>query len=254
MRRTLRRLDSGALSDRGLVRPTNQDALLCRPDLGVFAIADGLGGHADGDLAARTAIEEIERALLGTATRSEDLLKEAFHGAHRAIRERALETRGTATSRPVLRPRATTAVVLCLCTGARALWGHVGDSRLYRLRRGRLALLTADHTEAGQLCREGTDFPLDLAHTNHLLAALGVEDSLDPTVTLGDARHDDVWLLCSDGISEPLSPEILQQELAGEGPAQRIAERLVAAALAAGGPDNATAVIIRAAAGRTALP
>ncbi len=249
MRRTLRRLDSGALSDRGLVRPTNQDALLCRPDLGVFAIADGLGGHVDGDLAARTAIVEIERALLGTAARSEELLAEALLKAHRAIREQALGANGIATARPM----ATTAVVLCLCTGGRALWAHVGDSRLYRLRRGRLTLLTADHTEPGQLCPQDIEPPLDLAHTNQLLAALGVEDSLDPTVILGDAHRDDVWLLCSDGISEPLTPEILQEELALEGPAQRIAERLIAAALAAGGPDNATAVVIRAAAGRTAV-
>src|SRR5690606_33389413 len=96
---------------------------------------------------------------------------------------------------------ATIVVLRVFPEQGRALWAHVGDSRLYRVRDGKLALLTADHTLAGAAYRDRTTVPLDLPHTNMLVQALGVAPDVEPSLGADDVRPGDLFLLCSDGVS-----------------------------------------------------
>jgi serine/threonine protein phosphatase PrpC/predicted nucleic acid-binding protein len=235
-------LDTWCCSDVGLVRSSNQDAFECLPEGRLFMVADGMGGHADGDVASRIAVETIRDVLAadpGKLGSESDSLKRAVLAADARIRASSGGRVGTAAM-------GTTVVVLKLSADMRqAHWAHVGDSRLYRLRGALLELLTADHTEFGEAYRRTRPIPLDLPHTNQLLEVLGVGPP--PKVGHGaDAvQPGDLFLLCSDGLSGCVPPRSLQSELGLSRSLEATGTALLALSCAAGAPDNVTIVLLR---------
>jgi len=241
------RLTATAVSDIGRVRKTNQDSVGCFPDLHLFLLADGMGGLTDGEVASRLAIDVIADHVQ-TANGAGDadelaLLKSAIASANERILHEG-EARGEASGKA--RIGATIVALRVAAEEGRAFWAHVGDSRLYRVRDGSLTLLTADHTLAGAAYRDGDRVPLDLPHTNMLVQALGVSRDVDPSFGTSDVRPGDLFLLCSDGISGLVPPDVLERTLADATPLDEKAQNLIRLALDASGRDNASVVLVQA--------
>ncbi len=234
------RLTSGACSHLGLRRRRNEDALLDAPRHGVFAVADGMGGHPAGDVASGIAIDTLRERVVaaGDVSAPEQLLEQAFAAANDALLAHAL-------ARPDHSGLGTTMTALLVQPGA-AVVGHIGDSRLYRLRGGEWRQLTTDHTWVerevahGRLTRQAAR---NHPHAAVLLRVLGGADAAIDRFHL-ELRPGDRLLLCTDGVSNAVQPDdfaaIVRQPLAPP----EIARHLCEAADAAGGFDNSTTVVI----------
>lgn len=230
---------SAAISDQGLVRRRNEDAFL-RLDDGVFAVADGMGGHPAGNVASRIAVDRV-RAAATDPERRPGWLAEAVRSANLSILERA----GRQASEEGM---GTTLSVLALDGPSRtASIAHVGDCRIYLRRDGRLTRLTRDDTalqdaiESGRVdpSREG-GHPLG----SMLTRVLGLDADVDPYEESLEVRDGDQFLLCSDGICGVLTDAEIAGALDGDrAPGETLAD-LVALVLARGAPDNATAVTV----------
>lgn len=222
----------GVCSHVGAVRSANEDDyLLAATDDATFlfaGLADGMGGLAGGAEASRTALRAIAAAALDPAVAEAPAarLRAGFLAASRRIAE-------TSAAMPALRDMGTTATVLCLHDGQASV-GHIGDTRLYRLRDERCELLTTDHAVRRP--------------DNKLTRCLGGgRADAEPDEAAFAIAPGDRYLLVSDGVWSVV-PEAQFARLAGRGPALAAAEALVAQALAHGGPDNATAVVVDVAA------
>lgn len=236
-------LDCYASTNTGRVRPTNQDAVGCFPDVGLFAVADGMGGHESGEVASRMAVENLQESFVGSKERSQSKrLLDAVLQSNLAIFEA-----GRPDGRVSARPMGTTVIALSMTAAPKRItWAYVGDSRLYRYRKGELKLLTADHTRYGGKYNNSDEIPLDLPHTNELLAALGIEANVQPGAGSDTWRKGDTYLLCSDGISGMITAEQIEAELAQDVAIDQIGSGLISRALEAGGSDNASVVLVRA--------
>ncbi|MGB5832699.1 MAG: protein phosphatase 2C domain-containing protein [Thiohalocapsa sp.] len=233
----MRRL-SAAATHAGVVRTVNQDAFLERSDIGLWVVADGMGGHAAGEKASALVVESLSRLpaddLLGRSVRrAECLISEA---------NRRLIDEADASGEPVI---GTTVVALLAAGNACALlW--VGDSRIYRLRGNRLEQLTVDHTEVQQWVTEGK-LSVEEAETHPyasvLSRAVGAEDALKVDAAIETLMDGDRYLLCSDGLTKELSPTDIQGVLGCSDPEETV-RLLIESACAAGGRDNVTAVVI----------
>jgi len=223
-----------ALSDIGLQRSTNEDAFVAAPPL--FAVADGMGGAQAGEVASRTAVEALGRALEGGRT-----LAEAAQEANRQVFTLAEDD-------PSRAGMGTTLTVLRLLEGnERAELAHVGDSRAYLLRDGHLEQLTADHSLVGEMVREGkltADQAISHPARSILSRALGTEPGVEVDRREIDLRADDTLLLCSDGLTSAVSDADIQRWLQGAAP-RDAARRLVVEAKNRGGHDNITVVVLR---------
>lgn len=233
----------------GRTRERNEDALLQRPPRGVVAVADGMGGHAAGDIASRIAVDVVDDR---TAHLPEDgiaeYLRETVRAAHGAILK-------AAEADPALEGMGTTLTTLYIDPDHPAgLVAHVGDSRAYRWRNGALEQLTRDDTWVQQQVEEGLLSP-DQARGHPfsamLTSALGIPAAdLDVQIIDVDPRPGDVILLCSDGLTAELSDDDLRQLLLGHADLDdadaldRAAAALVDAANDAGGPDNITVALV----------
>lgn len=236
------------MSDRGRVRDSNEDSVLELPRDGLFAVADGMGGHAAGEVASRLAVETLEEALAdGDALPSPEQLTGAVREANRSILRDAEEHPGRSGM-------GTTLTALAIDGDLRWRIGHVGDSRAYLHRDGELRQLTTDHSwvgkrvAAGELTREeARRHPM----SSVLERALGTSRDVEVDVEEGRAEAGDLFLLCSDGLSDMLPHAELESLLAPDGGAEtedgpgELADRLVSAANRAGGRDNITVVLVR---------
>ena len=237
-------------SEIGLVRTVNQDAFTVNDEVGVWAVADGMGGHVGGEVAAQTAIATIRAEaatsshLLGNGQSSPtDVLTNLISQAHEAILSRA-------RSKSKLKGMGTTIVLLAIVSGPVpvAYLAHVGDSRAYRFRSGTLTPLTKDHTLIEKYLERGILTP-ETAKTHperHVLTrALGVGTTVKPTITAFPILPEDLVLLCSDGLTKMLEDEDIRTVFAaGELDPAQVCNRLVAAALDRGGEDNVTVVVV----------
>lgn len=252
-----------ALTDRGRRRVRNEDSFLAMPDAGVYAVADGMGGHAGGDVASKLAVHALEStwalapqpALAGEhaarttagdgradAAQLEQRLRAGFAAARDAVR-------AAAVARPDLVQMGTTLTALAFdATGVTALLGHIGDSRLYLLRAGALQQVTRDDTwvqeqiDAGILTpRQARRHPRSAVLTR----VIGVRESDPPVVTAITTRPDDVLLLCSDGLTGMISDDDIGTLLAAAEPPAAIAAALVDAANRNGGTDNISVIVLR---------
>jgi len=238
----------------GLVRERNEDAYAVCARGTAFVVADGLGAHPDGDRASRIVVDEACRQLAGAgrddsvpayAATWERHLVDAIAAAHAALRT---ASHSLEAAPPFLAMGSTIVVLLIPAGGTSAYWSHVGDSRLYRLRDGRLELLTADHTRYGEPYRHASVIAVDLPHTNQLRQALGTQPELVAPVGSAALAVGDTFLLCSDGVSDMLDADEIRGLLARAAPVSVIGAQLRDAALDAGGRDNATLIVIRVAA------
>jgi len=245
---------ASGLSDVGVIRSHNEDCFDIDPKNQVFVVADGMGGHSHGEIASRIAVDAIrdfvERTTDNDATlpfemdpqlgRHGNRLRAAIHVAHdrvlRAIRQDA-SLHGMGTT-----------VVGLLLDGQSAAIAHVGDSRAYRLRNGKLELLTQDHTwvneqvVAGFLSEEqARAHPLK----NVVTRALGGEAEVEIDVHEWPAETGDVFLLCSDGLTTMLTDDDILSRLQSAGRLEEACSRLVRDANARGGYDNVSVVLVQ---------
>ncbi len=241
-------IDTAGVTDIGNVRPANEDHFLSGGDL--FAVADGMGGLGHGDQASRLAIETLQAAFSATPT-AEGLVA-AVAEANRAIREHAARQRAASDAGDASDRTWGTTLAAVARVGSRAgaddrlVVVNVGDSRVYLFRDGELHLLSADHSRVADLVRAGEITPdeaRDHPERHILTSALGVTDTVAPSVNHTRPRPGDRLLLCSDGLfNEVLEPDIATL-LGSDEPAQVVADGLVAKAKANGGSDNVTVVI-----------
>jgi PPM family protein phosphatase len=237
-----------ALSDIGRRRTRNEDAFLALPERGLFAVADGMGGHAAGDVASRLVIEALRRTVLADSppddTSDEASLRAAFAAARDALLDAVRSTPNHADMGTTL------AVVLLDADGLGATLAHVGDSRIYRRRGNRLELLTTDHTWVQEQVAAGMLTPAEARHHPHaplLTRVLDARGGGAPDVARIDLEPQDTLLLCTDGLTGPLTDAELAALLAEPLDPDRLVRRLIDAANARGGPDNITAVVVRVA-------
>jgi protein phosphatase len=222
-------------SDLGLVRTNNEDSVYAGPRL--LAIADGMGGHAAGEVASKIVIGTMEpldedRRIDDLTTALRSAVADANHGIADAVKQRQ-ELEGMGTTLTALR-----------FVGSKVGLVHVGDSRAYLLRNGSLSQITHDDTYVQYLVDSGKLTPDEAKdHPRRsviLRALLGTE--VDPDVSIREARHGDRYLLCSDGLSDVVSNETIQEAMLLDEP-QDAADRLVELALRGGGPDNVTVIV-----------
>jgi protein phosphatase len=240
-------LHFGAATDVGLVREVNEDSLLAVPP--VFVVADGMGGHDGGEIASRIVVEEFARlAEEGYDPRGgSDVVMDTLRASQRRLREYGATHRGS-DGRPW--HGGTTAVAALLVEGDGVpewLLTNLGDSRIYRFTQGELLRVSTDHSVVQELVDTGRISEEEaLVHPErHIVTrALGGPDPLDPdffTVALTEAER---VLLCSDGVTDLLRDAEIADLLRRTADPRDAAHRVVEAALAAGGVDNATAVVV----------
>jgi protein phosphatase/serine/threonine-protein phosphatase Stp1 len=236
------KLKSWGVSHPGSVRKHNEDDMLARADLGLWAVADGAGGHESGELASGMIVEALQ--LLPQFLSAADVLtqmRQALSQVHDTLRTEA-QSRGRGG---VI---ASTFVALILRDGRyTCLWA--GDSRAYLLRAGMLTQLSRDHSLVQELVDTGKLAAEDAEHHPHanvITRAVGADDRLELDKVTGLIEDGDIFLLCSDGLSKVLTLEQIAG-LLNSADGQDPAQALVAAALAAHARDNVTAMVVSAA-------
>lgn len=235
------------LSDVGRSRNHNEDHFEIVDDGRLCVVADGMGGHGHGDLASRIAVDAILEHVrdspggVGDKATRPRLLEEAINSAHRRLLERV-------AADDELLGMGTTAVVM-LVDDAGAVVGHVGDSRAYRLRQGALEQLTDDHSWVNEQVRAGF-LSVDQARShplkNVVTRALGGESGIQVDVDEIEVQPEDLYLLCSDGLTTMLRDEEIGDRLrqVGEMSVEEVCNRLVGDANERGGLDNITVVLL----------
>ena len=228
-----------ARSDVGLVRSNNQDSAYAGPHL--LVVADGMGGHAGGDVASSVAVAHLA-PLDDEAHGPDDALDElsrAIGQAHDELLQRAEEN-------PELAGLGTTVTAL-LRSGNKLAMAHIGDSRAYLLRDGELNQVTTDHSFVQHLVNTGKITQEEAEHhpqRSVLLRVLGDFDmEIVPDMSVREARRGDRWLLCSDGLSGVVSAQTIEETLRGVADVDACADQLVQLALRGGAPDNVTVVV-----------
>lgn len=225
-----------ARSDRGLVRSNNEDSVYAGSRL--LALADGMGGHAAGEVASQLVISAL--APLDDDEPGDDLLAKLAD----ATREGNESIADHVNADPELDGMGTTLTAI-LFAGKKLGLAHVGDSRAYLLRDGELTQITRDDTFVQSLVDEGR-ITAEQAHTHPqrslIMRALTGND-VDPTLTIRETRENDRYLLCSDGLSDVVSDETIATTMNKEKSVEECAERLVELALRSGGPDNITVIV-----------
>jgi serine/threonine protein phosphatase PrpC len=232
-------LRSGSATDVGRVRNVNEDRSL--ESLTLFAVADGMGGHAGGEVAAGLAIEALESGFSRSPTI--DGLVAAIKEANRAVWERGVDDQA-------LRGMGTTVIAAALVAtedGDRLVLANVGDSRAYRFSDHSLTQLSVDHSVAEELVARGELSPAEAdvhPHRHILTRALGITPSVEVDVWQVVPVEGDRYLLCSDGLSNEVQPEVMSDVLSSVREPRAAAETLVGLANDSGGPDNITAVVV----------
>jgi serine/threonine protein phosphatase PrpC len=238
----------GAGTDVGMIRQGNEDNFFAEADerRGVFVVADGMGGHAAGEVASEMAVQIIARHLLPLTSVKQngagDTVAQALKDANRAIYDRML-------AEVDKQGMGTTASVLVLSDDG-YLIGQIGDSRVYLLRDGALTQITKDHSyvqeqvDAGLLTPEQARYH---PYSNVITRCVGASEEVEADVYSGEARVGDVFLVASDGLTGMVDDRRLQQLLLARSGPGRVVDSLIAEANGRGGLDNITAIVIQVA-------
>jgi len=249
------RVDSGSISDVGRKRKSNEDNYCANDEEGLYLVADGMGGHAAGEVASELVTEAIEEFIKLTSsdaditwpfgldeglTLSGNRLKTAIRFANRKLLERikeSAECEGMATT-----------VAAVLVEEDKAHIAHVGDSRVYLVRDGNIRLLTSDHSWVNEQVMSGLiDSEQARTHPlrNVVTRALGGKEGLEVDMQVLELKDGDLLLLCSDGLTSMMEDvEILEVVKAGGHEVNVVARQLVEAANSAGGEDNITTIAL----------
>jgi protein phosphatase len=236
------RVRASGLSDVGRSRNHNEDFFEIAADGRLCVVADGMGGHGHGDLASRIAVDAIRGCVeSGSSEPSSGLLQQAIHRAHEMLLERV-------ESDEDLLGMGTTAVVMLL-EDSKAVVAHVGDSRAYRLRGGELEQLTEDHSWVNEQVRAGF-LSQDQARShplkNVVTRALGGDSEIQVDVVDLETEPEDLYLLCTDGLTTMLRDEEIRDHLSeyGERSLEEVCRGLVGEANERGGLDNITVIVL----------
>jgi PPM family protein phosphatase len=240
------RLLHAARTDVGMIRSGNEDnfAVSASGDRGLFIVADGMGGHAAGEVASEMAVQTVERELTGVRDledrASADKVKDALRKANRNIHDRTItevDKQGMGTTASVL-----------LVSDKKYLIGQVGDSRVYLLRDGALQQLTKDHSyvqeqvDAGFLTPEQARYH---PYSNVITRCVGASPDVEPDVYQGAVRVGDLFLVASDGLTGMVDDRRLQALLMSRAEPERKVHSLIAEANGRGGLDNITAIVVQ---------
>jgi protein phosphatase len=243
------KISSAGLSDIGKVRQNNEDVFALLPEENCYIIADGMGGHQAGEIAAKETVKILSQMLVlaqqnhvlvgKTLKEIRDWFREAIAEINRRIFVMGSTSEG-------LYGMGTTVCCLYFC-GENAIYSHVGDSRIYRLRNNQLKQLTKDHSllreliDLGQIDEEQTEY---LMYKNILTKAIGTEPQVRPSVHASEVQENDLYLMCTDGLTDLLSKEDIQRVLIQNiSSLELCAKSLVEQAKAQGGHDNITVVL-----------
>ncbi|KAF3362994.1 putative protein phosphatase 2C-type [Chlamydiales bacterium STE3] len=241
------KISSSGLSDVGLVRQNNEDVWAEIPGLHFYALADGMGGHQAGEIAAREAIDSlchlVKKSLRGKSKSLEEcgaLIKTAFEQVNTYVYKMG-------RSSSDFKGMGTTLCSIYLSeTGV--VFAHVGDSRIYRYRKGSLEQITKDHSLICELVELGQINELQATqfiYKNIITRAIGTEPYVEPTIHFADIVEEDIYLLCSDGLSDLLSLQEIEAIIKKETFLSCAAKKLVDASKAKGGHDNITVVMVK---------
>jgi type VI secretion system protein ImpM len=224
------RFRSTAASDPGCVREINQDSFIERTDVGIWGVADGLGGHSDGEVASRMVCDALAEVTAGAS------FEELIDAARKRV-EDVNDQLIRAATRPVNAVQSGSTVVTLLARGSTCAVLWAGDSRAYRWRNGALEQMTRDHSVAA-LEGEGAD-------SHAITRAVGGDITLELDVVRDGVNPGDRFLLCSDGLTRTVPDQELAR-LVGQEDISQAVDGLIKAALAAGAPDNVTALVVEA--------
>lgn len=245
-------LQTAYATDPGLVREHNEDTVAVDERLGVIALADGMGGYQAGEIASEIAVSRIMRELSAGLRNAEPkqmdpvsgyraatlLLQDAVYKANQAIFTNASE-------KPERHGMGTT-VVAAVFYEDYISFAHVGDSRLYRLRKHRLQQLTTDHSVLQELIEQGYYTPEEARRSpnkNLVTRALGVQAEVVVEVQENRTEKGDLYLLCSDGLNDMLEDNLIQSIINSDTNLNKVASKLIKAANAQGGKDNISVVL-----------
>lgn len=230
---------SSSRSDVGMVRDVNEDACLERPDLGLWAVADGMGGHSAGDVASRMIVETLD--AIPPAPR----LSAMVEAVERGLLEVNSRLKEIAARQDTHTIGSTVAAMLASGRHCVCLWA--GDSRIYRFRDRTLEKLTQDHALVEELVEKGVLSREEAAHHpqgNLVTRAVGASQELYLDMEMCELNDDDVFILCSDGLDKEVEDAEIAEVIARENGAD-LSEVLVDLALSRGGHDNVTVVAVR---------
>lgn len=242
-----------ALSDVGLMRDNNEDVVAFHANVGLVLVADGMGGYNAGEVASAMAVQSIGTELgqwLDTTGAQADVvqirtaIERSVGNANRAILR-------AARANPQYAGMGTTLLVGVFAEGQLIL-GHIGDSRGYLLRAGRLRQLTRDHTWLQEMVDDGLLTSTEAGQSglrNLLTRALGVDDGVQVEINEFGVQPGDLFLLCTDGLTDRLDADALEVLLRDSAPLSDQAARLVDEANALGGRDNVSVLLVKAEAG-----
>lgn len=229
------------ISDIGLVRKKNEDAFLIDEEQGFFLVCDGMGGHRGGQVASRMAVQTIGQSMDGfSSANSQMRLIHAIEKANQAILKAGLENEN-------LFEMGTT-VTAALVNGSQLIVANVGDSGVFLIRSRSICKITRDHTLAEEMLSNGMlnpDEMRDNAYNHILTRALGIDEQIEIDIFTEDILPDDIILMCSDGLTDMLTPEdILKIILAHDSDLELAGRQLLSEALQKGGFDNITIVLL----------
>ena len=231
-------LQAFSMTDVGKVRKSNQDALVVSDELLLYGVADGMGGHNGGETASSGTRDGLIAALMGQEP-SLDALRDAITKVNTDLFQQQAQDES-------LSGMGTTLSVIWMSEHFVYL-GHVGDSRVYRFREGKLEQMTDDHSLVGELVRAGYLTPEQAENhpnKNVILRAVGTEEGIDIDLAVEERKPGDLWLICSDGLHGMVKDEAMEAILSVN-TAEAAVKLLMDAALAAGGRDNISVVLLQ---------
>lgn len=233
------RWNSYAISNTGRVRRHNEDSMLDRPEIGLWAVADGMGGHAKGDVASQMIVESLKGIDdITSLPRLIDEIEDNIIAVNKTLVEKARES--------VKKVTIGSTVVIFLTYDKYCVYIWAGDSRLYRLRGNKLQQVTTDHSQVEQYVEQGLisrEEAIKHPHGNMITRAVGATDELFLDMDMQEMLPGDRYLLCSDGLTKHI-PDMEIEQFLGKGNTQECCTQLINTTLERGAVDNVTAIII----------
>ena len=226
-------------TDVGKTRKHNEDSMLLRPEVGMWVVADGMGGHDAGDVASKMVVDSLEQIKKGASLEKyiEDIEKTLINVNAKLIEIAKQGEKQTTVG-------STVVVMLAYEKFCVFLWA--GDSRLYRIRKNKLIQLTTDHSQVQQYVEQGLITKEEAEthpHSNMITRAVGATEKFVLDVDMQEIQHGDRYLLCSDGLTKHI-PDIEFEKMLNNGDVEKKCDELIELTLTRGAKDNVTAILI----------